>query len=354
MAQQNSRVRQQRIIIIFIVVALLLLVGGAFAIMGGGEKQKNAEPARPAGMVAVPVASQNINLGQRISSAFVTVKYMQPSEVPESAIIRADYVVGRYATKPIPVATYFKEDNISEPDVSGGYSAVAKPGKRVVVINANQLPGVIGTIRVGDHIDLLAIGATDRANAPAVDPQAAKDQRRVEYMLGGTQPGTPPGGRNNRNRAGNANTGNPAGLTATLISENAEVMSIPTRARDRDLVVLQMSPQDAHVTTLMVAAGASLRVVFRPSNDDETILAEREVAITTRMPKPEPDPDQVSIIVGSDRANTRADSARYATAEQNPSYGRKDPLTNQQFADKPAEPALEVIRREIQSNQYYE
>lgn len=352
MAQQNSRARQQRIIIIFIVLALLLLIGGAFAIMGGGEKQKNAEPARPVGLVAVPVASQNINLGQRISAAFVTIKYMQPSEVPESAIIRADYVVGRYATKPIPVATYFKEDNISAPDVSGGYSAVAKPGKRVVVINANQLPGVIGTIRVGDHIDLLAIGATDRANAPALDPQAAKDQRRVEYMLGGTQPGTPPGGRNRNN---NANTNNnPAGLTATLISENAEVMSVPTRAKDKDLVVLQMSPQDAHVTTLMVAAGANLRVVFRPSNDDETILAEREVAITTRMPKPEPDPDQVSIIVGSNRANTRADSSRYATAEQNPSYGRKDPLTNQQFADKPSEPVLEVIRREIQSNQYYE
>ena len=354
MAQQNNRARQQRIIIIFIVLALLLLVGGVFAMIGTGEKQKEAGPVRPAGMVAVPIASQNINLGQRISSAFVTVKYMPPSEVPETAIIRADYVVGRYATKPIPVSTYFKEDNTSEPDVSGGYSAVARPGKRVVIVNANQLPGVIGTIRVGDHIDLLAISATDRMNpASATDAEAAKDQRRVEYMLGGTQPGTPPGGRN-KNKANNSTTGNSAGLTATLISENAEVMSVPTRAKDKDVVVLQMNPQDAHVTTLMVAAGATLRVVFRPSNDDETILAEREIAITTRMPKPEPDPDQVSIIVGSNRANTRADSARYATAEQNPSFGQKDPLTNQRFADKPAETSVEVIRREIQSNQYYE
>lgn len=78
------------------------------------------------------------------------------------------------------------------------------------------------------------------------------------------------------------------------------------------------------------------------------------MAITTRMPKPEPDPDQVSIIVGSNRANTRADSSRYATAEQNPSYGQKDPLTNERFADKPAEASVELIRQEIQSNQYYE
>lgn len=240
MAQQNSRARQQRIIIIFIVLALLLLIAGVFAMTGGGEKPKNSTPARPAGMVGVPVASRNISLGERISSAHVTVKFLQPSEVPETAIIRADYVVGRYASKPIPVATYFKEDNISEPDVSGGYSAVAKPGKRVVVINANQLPGVIGTIRVGDHIDLLAIGATDRAN-PGGNAQASKDQRRVEYMLGGTQPGPPPGGRN-RNRGGNTNSDSPAGLTATLISENAEVMRVPTRGKDKDLVVFTDEP----------------------------------------------------------------------------------------------------------------
>lgn len=353
MAQQNNRGRQQRIIIIFVLIALLLLIVGAFSILGGGEdNQKGAQPARPTGMVAVPVASTNIELGQRISSAMVTIKFMPPQAVPESVILRADYVVGRYATKPIPQATYFKEENISEPDVSGGYSAVAKPGKRIVVIGAEQLPGVIGTLRVGDHIDLLAIGYTDQSSA-AASGQVSKDQQRIEYMLGGTQPGTPPRGRNRNNNTPTSGNATP-GITATLISENAEVMRVPTRGKDKELVVLQMNPQDAHVTTLMVAAGASLRVVFRPSNENDRLTVDKEVKITTRLPKPEPDPERVSVIVGTSRSNVRPDSLRYAPAVQNPAYGQQDALKNPAFADTPTPPVIEIIRRDLQTNQYYE
>lgn len=354
MAQQNSRARQQRIIIIFILVAILLLIGGAFMVLSGeNEQSENVQPARPQGMVEVPVANTNIDLGSRISAQMLTVKYMPAREVPETAILRADYVVGRYATQPIPQASYFKDENISAPDVSGGYSAVAKPGKRIVVIGADQLPGVIGTIRVGDHIDLLAIGYTDQVNpAAAANNQQTRDQRRVEYMLGGTQPGTPPGGRNRPNNTQNTNVS--PGMTATLISENAEVMHVPTRARDNDLVVLQMNPQDAHITTLMVAAGSTLRVVFRPSNDSERITTDKEVKITTRLPKPEPDPDRVAIILGSTRSATKPDSSRFATAEQNPNYGQQGALRNQTFSDAPAAQVIETIRRDLQSNQFYE
>lgn len=352
MAQQNNRGRQQRIIIIFIVVALLLLVGGAFAILGGdGGEKKRAAPSVPQGLVAVPVASRNIQLGERIASNMFRVDYVEPDRVPPEALLRVNQFLGRYATEPIAEQTIFKETNISEPNMTGGYSAVTKPGKRVVIINAAQLPGTIGTLRVGDHIDLMAINQAGSATGAAGKP--SKEQLRYEYMKGGTQPGTPP----RRGNAGNKNStpSESMGLTASLVAENAEVLHVPTRGKDKDLVVLQMNPQDAHVTTLMIAAGASLRVVFRPSNDDETILAERDLTVTTRMPKPEPDPDQVNVIVGNIRGNTRPESERYSPAAINPNYGKQDALANQNFTDSNSTQApVQIITRDFGSTQVYE
>lgn len=350
MAQQNNRARQQRIILIFILAALILLVGGAFAILGGSDKPRNQAAPRPAGMVTIPIASRNIQLGERISTAMVTMKYLSPQNVPEDIMLRTDLIVGRYATKPIPQATYFKEDGISEPDVSGGYSAVAKPGKRVVVINANQLPGVIGTLRVGDHIDLLAIATADTGSGAVNSNAPSKEQLRYEYMRGGTQPGTPP--RKQAAKSTNPANTEAAGLTASLIAENAEVMRVPSRGKDKELVVLQMNPQDAHVTTLMVAAGSMLRVVFRPSNDDDTILAEREIKVTTRMPKPEPDPDQVAVILGAVKTNARPESSRFESAATNDNYGKQKQLSNERFSDLNGQLPIQMLATELPGQVY--
>lgn len=353
MAQQNNRARQQRTIIIFAVVALLLLVGGAFAMLGGGnEKPKNAAPAVPPGRVAVPVASRNIQLGERISSNMFRLDFVEPQKVPPEALLKINQFIGRYATEPIAEQTIFRESNISTADVTGGYSAVAKPGMRVIVINANQMPGAIGTLRVGDHIDLLAINSADGGTSGA-SGKVSKEAQRYAYMKGGTQPGTPP--NLNRGKPNTGTTNESMGLTASLIAENAEVLHVPSRGKDKEHVVLQMSPRDAHITTLMVATGAALHAVFRPSNDGDRITVEKELTITTRMPKPEPDPDRVSVIVGNIRGNVRPDSAKFESAEVNQGYGNKDPLSNQNYNDTVANQSpVQIITRDFQDTQTYE
>lgn len=353
MAQQNNRARQQRILMIFILTALLLLVGGAYAILGGDSKNSRTTPPDvPAGRVAVPVAIRNIQLGERVSGNMIKIRYFAPAEVPPDAFLKLDMFIGRYATQPILQATYFKASNISEADVTGGYSAVTKPGKRVVVINANLLPGAIGTLRVGDHVDLLSIGTPDQVNTAATSGDKSLADK-IAIARGGTQPGAPV---SRRNKAPTL-TPETSGMTAMLIAENAEVMRVPSRGRDQEHVVLQMWPQDAHVTTLMVASGATLRVVFRPYHDEERITKEKDLQITTRIPKPEPDPDRVTVITGNLRATARPDSQRYATAEQNPYYGQQNALRNQNFSDTlppQHQPPLQTLDRDFGQPQVYE
>lgn len=354
MAQQNNRARQQRQLIIIFLLVLLLVVAAGFAFLNQDKEKKNAQPEIPPGQVAVPVAARNIELGERISSNMFRVSYFAPERVPVEALIKLDQFIGRYATQTIAQETVFTEQNVSEPDVRGGYSAVAKPGWRVVTIDANLLPGAIGTLRVGDHVDLMAIARADQGyNGGNNNNQPSKTQLRYEYMKGGTQPGEPP-----RRNTGNTNKNaivDTQGVTASLIAENAEVLRVPSRGKDQELVVLQMAPQDAHITTLMVAAGASLRVVFRPYNDTQRITKEQSLTITTRMPKPEPDPDRVAVILGNVKNTSRPDSSRYAVAEQNPDYGKSDTFNNRTFNDAAqnrAQPIESTLRNMMQSNVY--
>lgn len=320
MAQQNQRERQQQRQRMVIILILVLLIGaGAYLFLGlRGDKETSGGNARPSGQVAIPVATRNINLGERIAGNMFKVSYKTPDKVPTDALLKVDQFLGRFATAPILQESYFTAANVSEADVAGGYSAIAKPGKRVVVLNSNILPGAIPTLRIGDRIDLLAIGTPGgMVTAPTAPAAKTAADSAVTMEGGGSQPGDPNSGARKRARARAAGEASVSATAATLVAENAEVLRVPTRGKDTEVVVLQMTPQDAHVTTLMAASGAVMRVVFRPFHDETRITKESEVQITTRIPKPEPDPDAVTIITGTVRQNTRPQSQAFEVAETN-------------------------------------
>lgn len=333
MAQQNRRLGNSRLIVVMLIVVLLIGMG-FYMLMGGKKEAANADNQVPSGRVALPLANRDINLGERISSSHFRLSYREPGAIPEDAILRQDLIVGRYATEPIAAAMYFSDNNISEPNVRGGYSAVTKPGKRVVVLDASVLPGTIGTLKVGDHIDLLAIGTTATSaggGAPKSAYQSKLESSPVSIEGGGINPGDP----NARARQPRGKGAAPVmgATTASLVAENAVVLKVPNRGRDRETVVLEMAPQDAHVTILMVSAGATMRAVFRPSLDETRLTKDSEVKITTRLPKPEPDPDRINIITGTVRRGSRADSRIYAEGNENTNPEKRDPLRNERYSD---------------------
>lgn len=340
MAQQNNRARQQRQMIVILLIVMLLIGGGLYVLLGGNTNKGRANNPPPPGSIGVPVANRNINIGERINVSMIRMAYKAAEKVPEDALLKPDQFLGHYATKPILAATHFKEENVSESNVEGGYSALASPGKRIVIVNAMTIPGAIGTLRVGDHIDLLAISANpDATDAAPSGPN-----------LGGNQPGARPPRRGQP--AGIAKIDN--GVTASLVAEDAEVLRTPARGKDREFVVLQMSPQNAHVTTLMIAAGATMRVVFRPSTDDEKITTEKDLSITTRIPKLEPDPDKVAIIMGTKRTNTVPGSSQFSQAEKNPNYNPDNRTVRSQNYSDTAQAPIQIISRDYYPTQVYE
>ncbi|TXI38316.1 MAG: hypothetical protein E6Q51_01365 [Methylophilus methylotrophus] len=343
MAQQNRKVGNSRLIVVVLIIVLLIGMLG-YMLMGGKKSAERTENQAPSGRVALPLASKDINLGERISPSHFRMSYRDPNSIPEDAILRQDLIVGRYATEPIAAATYFSDNNISEPNVRGGYSAVTKPGKRVVVLDATVLPGTIGTLKVGDHIDLLAIGTSSTSSggsAPKSAYQSKLESSPVSIEGGGINPGDPKARARQPKGKGAAPV--IGATTASLVAENAVVLKVPNRGRDRETVVLEMAPQDAHVTILMVSAGATMRAVFRPSLDETRLTKETDIKITTRLPKPEPDPDRINIITGTVRRGSRADSRIYAEGNENSNPEKPDPLRNERYSDSSESNARNVL-----------
>jgi len=299
MAQQNLRARQkqrQRMMLILLIV--VLAAGGFFLFAGGGKKQAKKADNRPApkGMVAMPVAKTNLALGTRLSSASFKTVYREPRQVPTDAVLAIDQLIGRFITRPILDSQYFKESDVGIQGAVGKYSAMAKQGHRLVVLNARMFPGSAHTLKVGDRVDVLAF----EGNA-----LQANTRRKSNYSpaISGSQPGSGGVKRSYTNNTNNQNTlSDPGTMSATLVAENAEVMSVPKlnrigRAIDgNDYLVLQMLPQDAHVTTLMAAAGQHMQTVLRPYGDETRLTQPKPLSATTRVANAKSDPDIVHII----------------------------------------------------------
>lgn len=318
MAQQNTRARQQQRQRMMIILVFLLVAAGAafyfFALKPDAVKKVKAPP--PKGTIAVPVARKDIPIGTRISNKMVTTTYRNPRQVPVDALLARDEFIGRYTTKPVLEGQYFQQEDVGVEGAVGGFSAMATPGKRLVVINANLFPGSIETLKVGDHVDLLAFQGI-RANS-------GNNRPRRRNAVDGTQPGQAPRpNANSNNRTSNQLVDPVSPASATLIAENAEVMSVtnPKKAANRrggrgNFIVFQMSPQDAHVTTLMITSDVVLRTVFRPFGDNTRLTSDKPPAITTRLPKAVLDPELIQVIANGKTYVTKPNSKIFLSEEE--------------------------------------
>jgi len=315
MAQQNQRARQQQRQRLIIILLLILVVGvGAYYFIAlKQDKSRPINTERPPGKVAVPVMTKPAPLGSRISSNMFTVRFMKPSEVPVDAILVVDEFLGRFVTRPLYEGNYIRMSDVAAAGAVGGYSALAKPGKRLVVLDSKIFPGAIASLRVGDRVDLLAIGDPNAGLFGAQSAGKSLADNGATLQGGGSQPGDPnsPARQRARARAGAGANIAPFAASATLVAEDAEVMRTPSKGVDTEFLVLQMAPQDAHVTMLMAASGTVMRVVFRPFNDETRLTQDTEAKITTRLPRPAQDPDAVIIISGNVRALQRPNSKMF-------------------------------------------
>lgn len=286
-APSTARIRQRRRQRLLLILILLLVVLGAGAYMFLKPQKPKAQP-RPEGSIAIPVARAQIPMGTTISQRYLRIDYVKPENVPADAVIVPSQFERRIALRDIRPGEYLRQDALSEKDAPNGFSGLAKAGMRVVVVETNNIRGTSGYLSAGDHVDVLAVGwvsgtASTGGNRPSATSMAG----------GGIAPGDP--------GAAAKQTGGSAAAEATLVAEDAVVLLAPprnVRGRRNTYTVLQMTPNDAHTTTLALGGGAQLRFVFRPFTEDKRVVAAQPLEQTTYVPR---DERSVEVISGTNR-----------------------------------------------------
>lgn len=311
--KNNSR----RNLIIFLAL-VLLMIGGAYMMFFGADNKSSQVQVQLPGMVAMPVVRADLPSGTRIANQMYRIKYVKPNEVPTDAVLSIAQFVGRYATRPIAEGEYIREDDVTEPGAHKGFSGFAKHGKRSVVLDAKLFPGMAESINIGDRIDLLSIG-NPTGSGPTKRSELTRAQQSPNSLEGG---GVMPGDTLVKKLSRQGAFSNTVSATsATLIAEDAEVVAVPKlksrRSPGINYFVLQMEPEQAHITMLSVASGATLQAVFRPFSDRTRVTPVHTPSSTVRYPKPQKDPDAITIIAGSSRTLQMPYSKIYSGATIN-------------------------------------
>lgn len=302
MAQQtiSARVRQRRRRrMVILSMSMLLLLGIAYYAYLLMQPPEPQAPRRPPGTIEIPVAARDVPMGEAVLRANLRPQYVSPSAVPPDALVQIFQIAGRVAMRRIPAGAYLKEEDLAPVGAPAGLSGLARPGTRVVVVEASRIGGYPEFLRSGDRVDVLAIDTGVSQNARPTGAAASANTRQG----GGTQPGDP----NSPARAGRRGQGNTTAVAATLVAEDAEVLQAPApvqrpqrgRVQEQQLV-MQMMPDDAHVTTLALAAGQSVRLVYRPYNDRVRTTPSVPVDKYTHAPR---DPRRIEVIYGVTRAS---------------------------------------------------
>lgn len=149
---------------------LLMLAGVAGALMfatifiglkyiGSNEPQdKSLNENKPiVKMVHVVVAKTNIASGTRIQESMLQMREMPAESVPEGAIKNFDEVKNVQINVPIFAGDLLTIQKITAQSEDTGFTASIPADCRAVSINVNDVTGVAGFAKPGDHVDLLLV-----------------------------------------------------------------------------------------------------------------------------------------------------------------------------------------------------
>lgn len=293
-----ARIRQRRRRRVALIVAVLLLVavGAYFYVFGQSDGPRL--PVRKPGWIEVPVTGVEIPVGNAVLRTAIRPIYLPPNQVPAGALLQYQRIYGRVALRRIPSGTHLTEEDLGPIGAPPGLSGLAREGMRVVVVEMNRVQGSASFLSAGDRVDVLAIST---GGPPAAVRQSALEASPTTLQGGGVQPGDP--GAPSRQRR--TSQFNEIGAVATLIAEDVEVVRVPRTdlPPNRQYVVLQMKPQDAHVATLSIAANQGLRFVHRPFNERDRVTATPKREEFTHVRR---DVRQVEVINGVARSAERA------------------------------------------------
>ncbi len=235
------------------IFAVLIGLGGAYAVRQYLHQpilaQKAAEP-RPPVMVTIPVASNNLILGRKLTDNDLIVLRMSPEEFRKSPYAGKQFmttvgqIAGRVLRGPIEKGSVFLTTDLFPDGMGPGVADLLRPGYRAVTIPIHSVSAVAGFARPGSTVDVL-FRSEAHANYAEVT-MTLVEKAQVLAVGRGTVPGhdTDLTGTGNRGRT--------------------------SQAKDLGTVTLGVSPNQARALKVVEGRG-ELTLTLRSANESSTM-----------------------------------------------------------------------------------
>jgi pilus assembly protein CpaB len=112
-------------------------------------------PATPE-LARVVIADRSMDPGYQLTAQDLSVFDMPRDAAPESRFGSPDDLVGRTLVAPVVKGQAMFEDLLAAPGVPSGLEALVPKGMRAVSIEVSESSGMVGLIRPGSHVDVIA------------------------------------------------------------------------------------------------------------------------------------------------------------------------------------------------------
>jgi pilus assembly protein CpaB len=237
------------------IIAALLAIGAVIvAILGVKLSRQPAQLAVPQASApasipteAVVVAARAIKAGQRVGPADVTIKGL-PSP-PSSAYRQAQDVTGKIA-----VADIAKDAAVLPQQLAHGTMAsLLMPGERAVAVHVDEVIGLGGFAKPGDHVDVLSYQSANRETNDNTFAQVAVHDARLLAFGDATDMDT--------------DSKKPEQSPSQESLQKATAPSAATELKERraNLRSAVLAVQESDATKLMLASSVGqLRLALRP------------------------------------------------------------------------------------------
>ncbi len=142
--------RRQAIIVAVICGVLAALLSYAYLRRVGTARQ----PVAPT-TATVVLAQVDVPVGTRLSPAMLGTKSIPVDQVPTDAVLSIQEASGWVAVAPIAPGELITRSNAREPSSTLGLSFLVPEGMRAVTVALDQVSGLSGLGKPGDHVDVI-------------------------------------------------------------------------------------------------------------------------------------------------------------------------------------------------------
>lgn len=158
----KTKGRSGSLIVMTGVAVLLGLVAAAGIwqyLMQTQQQVKKLTATRP-----IVVASKEIPAGTKLTEEFLSIKDVPAQTVPKDYPSSVESLKGRIVRNKVQLDELINEARLVGQGAAGGLPVVIPPGFRAIAIKVNEVSGIAGFVKPGDHIDLVSVLSKDEEN----------------------------------------------------------------------------------------------------------------------------------------------------------------------------------------------